>query len=509
MAIFHSNIQIITRGKGKSAVAAAAYRAGETIKNEYDGVVHDYTRKKSIMHTEILLPGYAPAEYSDRAVLWNAVERIEKASNSQLAREIDIALPTELTLDQNIVLARDYVQSAFVEKGMCADLCVHDEGKGNPHAHIMLTMRPINEDGTWGGKQKKEYILDADGNKQYDQKKRQYKCRSIPSTDWNERTKADEWRQDWEDMVNAELERLGFDSRIDRRSYAEQGIEQIPAVHMGISAMQLERRGIRTERGDINRAIGIRNAEIKQLRARINKLNRWIAEETINEKPPTLAEVLDEIMSRQGQSSLTRLQNGAEIFSFLMRNEIYSKADLDKKVGGMSGKLSSIREDMKKVNRRIDTLNEHLMQTTNFTNYRKHNVRYEKLYAQYREIKKAGGLFSERKAQKAREAANDYYELYRPQIAMYKNAEEYLQNVMQGHFDPKKLPPIKKLQEEHATMTIGANQLYLDYTAVKDETTKIERIQRSITAILKSARQEQMQKKHQERLTKKTRGLDL
>ena len=216
---FHSHVQVISRGKGKSAVAAAAYRAGETIKNEYDGTVHDYTRKGGVVYTEILLPGHAPREYADRAVLWNAVEKIEKAENSQLARELDIALPTVFTLEQNTSLAREYVQKTFVEKGMCADLCIHDKGDGNPHMHIMLTMRPINENGTWSGKQKKEYILDRNGNKIYDPKKRQYKCRSIPSTDWNNRENADIWRAVWEDMANAELERLGFDTRIDRRTY--------------------------------------------------------------------------------------------------------------------------------------------------------------------------------------------------------------------------------------------------------------------------------------------------
>ena len=269
MAIFHSHVQIISRGRGKSAVAAAAYRAGELIKNDYDGLIHDYTRKSGIIHTEILLPDHAPTEYSNRAVLWNAVEKIEKAENSQLARELDIALPIELTMEQNIALAHKYVQRTFVSAGMCADLCVHDTGEGNPHFHLMLTMRPINENGTWGGKQKKEYTLDSDGNKIYDPVKRQYKCRSIPSTDWNDRGNADKWRKTWEDMVNAELKRIGSDSRIDRRTYAEQGIEQIPTVHMGVAASQMEKRGIRTELGDINREIEISNQKLRQLKARL------------------------------------------------------------------------------------------------------------------------------------------------------------------------------------------------------------------------------------------------
>ena len=225
MAIYHCSIKIISRGKGKSAVAAAAYRSGENLTNEYDGITHDYTRKGGVVHTEILLPDHAPTEYADRAVLWNAVEKIEKAKNAQLAREIEIALPKELTREQGISLVREYVKEQFVNVGMCADIAIHDKEDGNPHAHIMLTIRPIEQDGTWGVKQKKEYILDRDGNKIYDPKKRSYKCKSIPATDWNEQTKAEEWRSAWAEICNRALEQNGHAERIDHRSYARQGID--------------------------------------------------------------------------------------------------------------------------------------------------------------------------------------------------------------------------------------------------------------------------------------------
>ena len=192
MAIYHCSIKIVSCVKGKSAVAAAAYRAGEKITNEYDGITHNYTRKGGVVDTEILLPANAPAEFSDCNLLWNAVEKIEKAKNSQLAREIELALPKELSREQNISLVRDYVKNNFVDSGMCADICIHDIKKENPHAHIMLTMRPFNVDKSWGDKQRKEYILDKNDEKIYDPKKRQYKCKSVPTTDWNEQTKAEE-----------------------------------------------------------------------------------------------------------------------------------------------------------------------------------------------------------------------------------------------------------------------------------------------------------------------------
>lgn len=160
MAIYHLCIKIISRGKGKSAVAASAYRSGEKIKNEYDGIVHDFTRKGGIAHTEILLPQNAPQEFVNRSILWNSVEKIEKSKNSQLAREIEVALPKELGREKQINLVREYVKENFVKVGMCADIALHDKNDGNPHCHILLTMRPLNEDTTWGAKSKKEYILD-------------------------------------------------------------------------------------------------------------------------------------------------------------------------------------------------------------------------------------------------------------------------------------------------------------------------------------------------------------
>ena len=203
----------ITRGAGKSAVAAAAYRAGETIKNEYDGIVHDYTRKGGIVHTEILLPENAPAKYSDRAVLWNALEKSERYCNAQLSREIEIALPVELSREQNISLARRFIKEQFVAAGMCADVCVHDVGEGNPHAHIMLTMRPIEKSGAWGAKSKT-----VNGRK-------------INTVNWNDHDRAEDWRKAWAAYCNTALRINEHDTVLDHRSYERQGVEQVPPVN--------------------------------------------------------------------------------------------------------------------------------------------------------------------------------------------------------------------------------------------------------------------------------------
>ena len=223
MAIYHLCIKIISRSKGKSAVAASAYRSGETIKNEYDGIVHDFTRKGGITHTEILLPQNAPQEFSDRGTLWNSVERIEKSKNSQLAREIEIALPKELDNEKQIELVQEYVKENFVKVGMCADIALHDKNDGNPHAHILLTMRPLNEDKTWGAKSKKEYILDNNGEK-IKLKNDNYKTKKIDTVDWNEQDKAEQWRKAWADIANKYLEENSIQEKVDHRSYQRQGI---------------------------------------------------------------------------------------------------------------------------------------------------------------------------------------------------------------------------------------------------------------------------------------------
>jgi len=204
IAIYHCNISIVSRGKGKSAVAAAAYRSGEKLTNEWDGMTHDYTRKGGVVHTEIMLPPHAPPSFSDRSTLWNSVELYEKAGNAQLAREIDAALPIELSREEQIRLVREYCSSQFVSRGMCVDYAIHDTGKGNPHCHIMLTMRPLDERGAWAAKSQKEYDLDENGERIRLPSGR-YKTHKVDLTGWNDKGNALLWRKAWADISNAYL----------------------------------------------------------------------------------------------------------------------------------------------------------------------------------------------------------------------------------------------------------------------------------------------------------------
>ena len=204
----HIPVSIIKRSEGRSAVAAAAYRSGTKLTNEWDGLIHDYTRKGGIVHAEIMLPAHAPPEFADRSTLWNSVEQIEKARDSQLAREIEAALPRELSREQQLSLVRSYVKDNFVDKGMCADFAIHDKGTGNPHVHIMLTLRPLKENGQWGAKCRKAYDLDENGQRIPDGKGG-WKNHREDTTDWNDKGNVEIWRAAWAACTNRALEAAG------------------------------------------------------------------------------------------------------------------------------------------------------------------------------------------------------------------------------------------------------------------------------------------------------------
>lgn len=276
MAIYHCHCKVISRGQGRSAVGAAAYRSGERLTNDYDGITHDYTNKGGVVYSEVMLCENAPQEYQNRAVLWNEVERQEKGGKAQLAREYEVALPIELNRDEQIELIRDYVRENFVKNGMCADFAVHDKGDGNPHAHIMLTMRPIEPGGEWGAKQKKEYLLDKDGNKQYDPKKKTYKCRTVKTTDWDTQDFLQRSRENWAAIVNRELEKKNLPQRVDHRSLKEQGKQRIPTEHIGVAAKNMEKRGKVSDRGERNREITAANRQLLAVAKAHNQVVREI-----------------------------------------------------------------------------------------------------------------------------------------------------------------------------------------------------------------------------------------
>ncbi len=255
-------------------MASSAYRSGTKMTNEYDGITHDFTKKGGVHSSVILLPSHSPKEYADRNILWNAVEQIEKTKTSQLAREIEVSIPKEIPQEHWQDMMIDYCNTNFVSKGMIADLSIHNKDPTNPHCHIMLTMRPLEKNGAWGAKSRKEYVLDNEGNR-IRLPSGNFKSIKVNTTDWNEQSNAELWRKNWGEHCNAYLEKLGYSERIDHRSYKRQGVDQVPQIHLGVSASQMEKKGITTDRGNINRQIAEDNKEMKVTRARITRLVKW------------------------------------------------------------------------------------------------------------------------------------------------------------------------------------------------------------------------------------------
>ena len=296
MAIYHMQAKVVSRGSGRSAVAASAYMSCSRMYNDYDGIQHDYTRKQGLIYQEVMLPPMAPSKWNDREQLWNAVEENEKTKDSRLAREFVVALPVELDKGSNISLLQDFIKKNFVNMGMCADFAIHDTDGHNPHAHILLTVRPLNENGTWQYKTEKEYLCIKDGEeKGYERidkhpKSSRYGRQNPISEQWNSDEQLCIWRANWADAVNKMLARNQINATIDHRSFADQGITEQPTIHEGYIAQNMEKKGMIADRCEINRQIRADNKMLQELKAKVAKLA-----EAVEKSIPIIAETLEVI----------------------------------------------------------------------------------------------------------------------------------------------------------------------------------------------------------------------
>ena len=334
MAIYHLEAKMVSRGAGRSAVAASAYLSCSRLYNDYDGIQHDYTKKQGLVWQEVFLPEYAPQEWKDREQLWNAVEEVETAKDSRLAREFVVALPIELSREEQIELLQEFIQEQFLSDGMCADAAIHDTDGHNPHAHILLTVRPLDKQGKWQYKTEKEYLCMKNGEergftaaefraaqnegweKQYPYKVGKKKVYMTPSAAeaqglvradkhpkstrygrqnpiserWNSEEQLTAWRAAWADVSNRCLERAGREERIDHRSNAARGLDEQPTIHEGVTARALERKGIIADRCEINRQIKANNALLRELKAAARKLAQ-----AVKNTLPAIAEAMENL----------------------------------------------------------------------------------------------------------------------------------------------------------------------------------------------------------------------
>ena len=490
---FHFSVNIISRGKGKSAVASAAYISGEKIKNEWDGVTHDYTKKQGVISKEIFLPDHAPKEYKDRKTLWNSVELFEKNSNAQLARNFIISLPKELSIEENKKMIEEYVQNNFVKEGMIVDLAIHDEsreGNQNIHAHIMTIVRPINEDGTWGQKSKKEYILDGKGEKILN-KNGKPKTRKVELTSWNDKGNVEKWRENFSDLCNEYLAKNKIEKRVDHRSFKRQNSDYLPTIHLGSAASAMERKGIETDKGNYNREIRKYNNLVKTIKEEIKTLKGWIGKLLDNltnayEKFKDIErdKVIDnpklfnltnylltysEIQKEKSKYLKGYAKTNKEKYDFKKLTSAYTylRKNNIETIGQLQTKIESLKSNSYKLNKKAKTIHKEM-----------EDVEKKILYYEIYKAKK--GVYEE--YQKKNIFTKDtFYNKHKKDIDQYKVVSGKLKKLLS---DKEKLSP-KKWNEEKNLLMANLEEINKEKEKIKDEYREINHIKYSVDFVNK------------------------
>ena len=452
----HHDIKIIQRSNRQSAVAAAAYQSGERLFSEYDQKQKYYAEKRGIVHTEIMLPPHAPPEYADRNNLWNAAETQEKQWNSQLARRIVLAIPREIPSEQHADLIRDYCREFFVSKGMIADFAIHDKGDGNPHAHILLTMRAMDETGKWLPKSRKVYDLDKNGER-IRLPSGNWKSHKEDTVDWNDQKYAEIWRQGWAAIANRYLEANDRPERVDLRSYARQGLDIVPTVHEGAAVRQMEKRGIQTNIGNLNREIKAANSLMQSIRQLIHNLKGWITElgekrkELLAQKEAEEATLLPNLLmkymeirkeerkdwTRAGQNRGTSqdLKAVSEALCYLRRKGLSTVEDLEAFLEASGKSAADYRNQMKPKEARSKVIDGILASQTACKECKPVYEKYQKIF-----FKKTKEKFKQEHPEVAR------YEKAAAYLAKHPDDKDSTQNELQEEQE-KLLSEIAELKE--------------------------------------------------------------
>ena len=484
MALFHLTVTQVKRSAGQSAIASAAYRAGERLYSEYYGEYSDYTRKGGVICSDILLPPQAPPEYQDRQTLWNAVEEAERGKDAQLAYSFDIALQNEFSLEENIALARQFLSEQFVSRGMVVDFAVHqpdkeDGGIPNPHFHVLCPIRPIREDGKWGFKQRRVYRLDEDGNRILDSKGKPL-FDAVPTTDWGSPETLEHWRETWAKMCNAKFEEKGLHCRIDHRSYLQQGLDLLPTVHEGPAVRQMEARGIATDKGDLNRWIKATNALLKDLKRRIAALLGWLGEvreELSKPQTPTLADLLGAYYGARNtgawsnKGKVGNLQKFADTVNYLTEQKLYTVDDLEARVTSHSEWIEELKASMGGKRERMEELKDLLEQAGR---YRERKPIYDQMNAIHRQ------------GQREKFKAAHEGELRQFYMARRK---------LNGHFTPEGKLPLAKWRAEYGQLQQTYQEEYAAYKPIREDLMKLYQVKSTVD----TARRQQDQTQHRDR----------
>lgn len=468
---------------GHSAVEQSGYICREKMYSEYDGQTYYPKSTEDLVHNEVLLPANAPKEYLDPAKLWNSVEMFEKSRSAQLARTWRIELPNLWTYQFAIMFVRELCKRPFVSKGMCVQFAIHDseneKGQRNLHCHIMLTLRSIDEYGRWMPKQKKVYLTDENGEripvidkttglqKVDKQNRKQWKCTTEKTNDWDDQKYSKLWRKELTDAINAANAELGMtEDHWEHRSFKEQGLDIIPQIHLGEKANAMERAGIRTIRGDINRDIIARNAIISAARAAYEKAKEEL--ETVKAIPVAVvkaftSEIIDVIrkMARRNNNRLSLpIVKGKYIGSISDRASLQDKDKMEAYVRTkgwttfeeMKSERKIIRsqhdqldKDKTAISDRIDYLDSLLEAYAKYEPYEKIHEDYWKLKKSEEANKGKGGFLGFAKKSVAQE--------YRQKHQTELNTRRMYRNVLKDMIEESdKLIKPKAWQKERDTL---------------------------------------------------------
>ena len=469
MALYHFHADLIRRSKGQAAVAAAAYRAGEKLHDEYYGEDADYTRKGGVVYTEILLPPQAPAKYKDRETLWNSVEKAEKHPKAQLAYSYDIALQNELTLEENIALARRFVQEQFVSKGMIADFAVHapDKDVPNPHFHVLCPIRPILENGQWGEKQNREYVLDAQGNRVRDENGA-YVFNAVPTTDWGQKETLNHWREEWANYVNRAFAEKGLSCRIDHRSNAERGMDELPTVHEGPAVRAMEAKGIVTEKGELNRIIRRLNASLREIRKKLRSVLDWLSElkgKMQEPQQPSLGQIVALYLNKRNAGAwssagkLSNLKKTSDIVNYLTENNISTVEELHARADEAYRAASDLNAQVKDTKARIKAIDDLIQLSQDLTEYKPIVDKLNSFHFKWRREK--------------------YKQEHEKEIHFYYMAARKLK----GHLDKNMNLPASKLsawKQQRTRLAQRVSELSARHSAIYVEQKKLLDIQRIV-----------------------------
>ena len=406
MADFHFHVTQVKRSNGASVMEYAAYRACEKLQSDYYNETYDYTSKKGLIISEILLPSYVPNKYKDRKTLWDDVEENEKRSDAQLAFNFDFSLMNEFTIEENIEIARRFILENFVARGMICDWAFHFPSQGdkneNPHIHMLCPIRPMKTDGTWGNKQCKDPVLDEDGNPVLDKNgNKKYSVKK--TTDWSDVDTLNEWRKAWAKINNDKFEEKGMEQRIYAESYEDQGMNLLPTIHEGPAVRAMEAKGMRTDKGDFNRAVRRANEVIKIIHNIIAELFDWIKDTGVRLiKQPVLSDVRDYYTAKNNfyHNAVPSIAwDGKETVEYIRKNKISTYEDYANRFDSVKADYDNLSAEKKSLKSDIASLDSKL-----------------KSYDRFRECKTVYDVYQMKKFKSFR---NAFYNENKKQIDKY------------------------------------------------------------------------------------------